>query len=275
MAKNQRKLKNNQARNKTNAEPNAETGQTNDQQVCWICYGQLKKNNREQMPCGHDNYCKECMKKWSLKGKTQFMIAYSKNKINGGTNAATLFNNDHLFQCPTCRIKLTYFWPSNLGYKGESHHPKQVIAYLKFADQLGNDPASYITDPDDLHAHVPKQFKSPARCPTSKKIVLTIDPIWILIMKAIGKEINAGRTEFHWMKCNCNNIGCNSIFLASKNMKPLGELIQVPDIRGVYKEDTPPDIARMAVVFTSAQLNEHFNQDNAIPLDVSEIDDYF
>ena len=58
-------------------------------------------------------------------------------------------------------------------------------------------------------------------------------------------------------------------------MKPLGELIQVPDIRGVYKEDTPPDIARMAVVFTSAQLNEHFNQDNAIPLDVSEIDDYF
>ena len=49
-----------------------DVNQSDDPQVCWICYEQLMKNNREQMPCGHDNYCKTCMKKMVIKGEDTF-----------------------------------------------------------------------------------------------------------------------------------------------------------------------------------------------------------
>eukprot|EP00973_Karenia_brevis_P094358 12422070-Karenia_brevis.AAC.1 len=191
------------------------------------------------MPCCNADYCKDCMKKWSMGGslKSKLLVAYTKNRI--GINAATFFDDTALFKCPTCRSKMTYAWPS-LSTATDKEYPKQVIAYLKYANNYG---VSYITETSDLTAHIPKRYRPITRCPETKKIGETIEPIWMMIMDAISKEIEAGRTDFHWVKCTCSS-ECDHVFLASKDMKPLPALIKIPDIKKQLNDDTPPCIVR-------------------------------
>ena len=260
--------KNNQAKT------NADTDQNDDQPVCWICYAKLTKKNTERLGCGHHDYCKSCIQKWANdKDKPFTLIACAENKSKKNEpNALTFFNGERSFSCPTCRVKHTFIWPS-IG-KNDELYPKQIIAYLKFADKLNRNPMSYITDKEDLQAHVPQQFKHRMRI--NKKIQTIMDPVWVLITKAIGKEIDAGETEFYWKKCCCDP-DCDVVFLTSSKMKPMAQLININDIiesLGI-KMNTDPAVFHDVVIPISLMIHEHFNPKNSIDLDIAELPKYF
>ena len=271
----QRKHRKNNQQTKTNAD----TDQNDDQPVCWICYAKLTPKNTERLGCGHHDYCKYCINKWAHdKDKPFILLACAENKFKEHEqNAMTFFNGDQSFSCPTCRIKHTYFWPSING-KDEGLYPKQIIAYLKFADKLNRNPMSYITGKGDLMAHVPRQFKHRIKAPQFKKNIKTIiDPVWVLITKAIGKQIDAGETEFYWKKCCCDDPSCDVVFLTSGKMKPMGQLININDIiesLGI-KMNTDPAVFHDVVIPISLMIHEHFNPKNSIDLDIAELLNYF
>ena len=273
MGKSSQKQRNRNQR-KNNQQTNTDTDQNDDQQVCWICYAKLTPNNTEHLGCGHHDYCKSCIKTWANDKDKQFtLIACAENKFKKNElSALTFFNGDQSFSCPTCRAKHTYIWPSIK--KNEGFYPKQIIAYLKFADNLNRNPMSYITDKEDLHAYVPKQFKHRMRI--NKQIQTIMDPVWVLITKAIGKEIDAGETEFYWKKCGCDDPSCDVVFLTSGKMKPMGKLITMNDIiasLGIKMND--PAIVHDIVIPISFQICTHFNPQNSMDLDITELTKYF
>jgi len=266
-----------QRKNKKTSQHETNGDQHDDQPICWICYTKLTKKNIEHLGCGHHDYCKSCIKKWANdKDKPFTLIACAENKFKENEqNALTFFNGDQSFSCPTCRVKHTYIWPSLIG-KNEGLYPKQINAYLKFADKLNRNPMSYITDKNDLMAHVPRQFKHRIRSSQLKhKNQTIINPIWILVMHAIGREIDAGETEFYWKKCNCDQ-SCDVVFLTSNNMMPISKIIQINDIietLDINLNDDPH--AFQLIIPISFQISRHFNPQNSIDLDISELPKYF
>ena len=106
---------------------NAEIDQTDDQTVCWICYAKLTKKNTQHLGCGHDDYCKSCIKKWADdKSKPFVFMACAESKTKKEQYAMTFFNGDQSFSCPTCRVKHTYCWPSFDG-KNDGVYPSRSL----------------------------------------------------------------------------------------------------------------------------------------------------